>query len=46
MENSLEMGSESGPWSVNSELLTQPPLELCGGLVLLLSEARGCMDEG
>ena len=46
MENRYETGSESGPRSVNQELHTQPAQELCGGGVVLLSEARGCVDEG
>ena len=32
MENRWEMGGESGPRSVNSELNPQPARELCGGL--------------
>ena len=32
MEKRDEMGGESGPRSVNSELHTQPARELCGGL--------------
>ena len=32
MENRWEMGGESGPRSVKSELHTQPVQELCGGL--------------
>ena len=46
MENRLKMGGESGPRSVNQELHTQPAQKLCGGGVVLLSEARGCVDEG
>ena len=32
MQNRYEMGGESGPRSVNSELHTKPARELCGGL--------------